>query len=172
MTARSLRRALLTCVATLAIAAPAAGAAAFGTPGASGAPSSYYGIDASSLHTGSGTTDADIDAVPGLRALLNEKAAREAQAAETAAPTVRVQRGTTDADIDAVPGLRAQVREKQAREAALAAAAPTAGTTEAADGFQWDDAAIGAAVALAALGACALVAVGVRRRDGSAASVA
>ena len=112
MTARSLRRALLTCVAALAIVAPTAGAAAFGTPGASGVPSSYYGIDASSLHTASGTTDADIDAVPGLRAQLNDKAAREAQAADAATPTVRVQRGTTDADIDAVPGLRAQLQRQ------------------------------------------------------------
>ena len=126
MTARSLRRALLTCVAALAIVAPTAGAAAFGTPGASGVPSSYYGIDASSLHTASGTTDADIDAVPGLRAQLNDKAAREAQAADAATPTVRVQRGTTEADIDAVPGLRAQLQEKTAREAAAAAAATTA----------------------------------------------
>ena len=169
MTARSLR-ALLTCVAALAIVAPAAGAASFGTPGASGAPSSYAGIDASTLHAASGTTDADIDAVPGLRAQLNEKAAREAQAADAATPAVRVQRGTTDADIDAVPGLRAQLNEKKAREAA--AAATTAGTADAADGFQWGDAAVGAAVAAAVLGACALMAVGVRRRDGGAASVA
>ncbi len=171
MLARSLRHALLTSVAALAIVAPAAGAAAFGTPGSSsGAPSSYYGIDASSLHTASGTTDADIDAVPGLRAQLNEKAAREAQAADAAPPTVRVQRGTTDADIDAVPGLRAQLNDKAAREAA--GAATTASTTDAADGFQWADAAVGAAIAVAVLGACALMAVGVRRRDGGAASVA
>ena len=192
MDARSLRRSLLTCVAALAIVAPAADAAAFGTPGSSpGASSSYYGIDASSLHAGSGTTDADIDAVPGLRAQLNDKAAREAQAADAATPTVRVQRGTTDADIDAVPGLRAQLNDKAAREAqaadaatptvrvqrgttdadidavpglraqlndkaareaALVAAATTADTTDAADGFQWGDAAIGAAVAAAVLG--------------------
>ena len=173
MDARSLCRALLTCVAALAIVAPAAGAAAAGTPGSSpGVSSSYYGIDAASLHTGGGTTDADIDAVPGLRAQLNDKAAREAQAADAATPIVRVQRGTTDADIDAVPGLRAQLNDKAAREAALVAAATTADTTDAADGFQWGDAGIGAAIAVAVLGACALMAVGVRRRDGGAASVA
>ena len=83
-----------------------------------------------------------------------------------------MQRGTTDADIDAVPGLRAQLQEKAAREAAAAAAATTASTTDAADGFQWGDAAVGAAVAVAVLGACALMAVGVRRREGGAASVA
>jgi len=127
MTTNRIRTALALSAAALAIAAPTAPAL---------------------------TTDAQIDAVPGLRAQLNDRA--RAEAARTFDTTPR---GTTPAQIDRVPGLRAQLDARAAAEAAAASEG---------DAFDWNDAGIGAlgGVALIALGAGAgFMATRLRRRD-------
>jgi hypothetical protein len=108
-----------------------------------------------------GTTDADIDAVPGLRSQLERRA--EGDRGTARSDRVRVVRGTTQDDIDAVPGLRAQL-ERASAPTPVAAATAAGDSTD----FQWGDAAVGAAgaaVVLSALAVSGLAATAVRRRD-------
>ena len=151
-------RGWLALLASAAVLAVAAAAGLDGPGGVAPAVALERGSPAAApsvVRTGHGTTDADIDAVPGLRAQLD----RQAEAAGSRARRTRAGHGTTDADIDAVPGLRAQL----ARQAA------SAPVTSSDDGPDGGDAVIDTrgAVGLAAVVALGcLVASRLRRRDG------